>query len=214
MLPDRFDAQGRPLDGPALSRSSAHRRGGEFEYRSPRGAEGTNVRGAWGVAGTDAEAVERIVRDVTGVLEGRGSWMGLIGGILSGSLLKGPAGGGDDGAGQGRIADGEEDRRRRRRDDDRDESRSRRRREDDRDESRSSRRRREDDSPDKSASRRRRDDDRGESSRRAEDRRRTRGRERDSYDDDDDDYDGGRKRRRWRSEDPGHRGVGRAQTWG
>ena len=107
MLPDRFDAQGRPLDGPASSRSSSHRRGGEFEYRSPRGAEGTNVRGAWGVAGTDAETVERIVRDVTGVLEGRGSWMGLIGGILSGSLLKGPAGGsssnggGDGGGGEG-----------------------------------------------------------------------------------------------------------------
>ena len=209
MLPDRFDAQGRPLDGPASSRSSSHRRGGEFEYRSPRGAEGTNVRGAWGVAGTDAETVERIVRDVTGVLEGRGSWMGLIGGILSGSLLKGPAGGssssggggdGGGGEGQGRIADRDESRsRRRRRDDDRDESRSRRRGEDDRDESRSSRRRRE--------------DERGESSRRAEDRT-TRGRGRDSYDDDDDDYDGHRKRRRGRSEDPGRRGVGRAQTWG
>ncbi|KAH6840653.1 hypothetical protein B0I37DRAFT_220197 [Chaetomium sp. MPI-CAGE-AT-0009] len=105
MLPDRFDAQGRPLDGSGSSRgggSNWHSRRGNFEYRSPRGANGTNMRGEWGVAGADPETVERLVRDVTGVLEGRGSWMGLIGGILSGSLLKGPGGGG---GGGGRMSE-------------------------------------------------------------------------------------------------------------
>lgn len=92
MLPDRFDAEGRPLDGssPVRGRGPAwHSRRGDFEYRSPRGANGVNMRGEWGVSGTDAEVVERIVRNVTGVLEGRGSWLGLVSGILSGNLLNG-----------------------------------------------------------------------------------------------------------------------------
>ncbi|KAK4104536.1 hypothetical protein N658DRAFT_556424 [Parathielavia hyrcaniae] len=78
MLPDRFDAQGRPLDGSEPSSSSRgwHSRRGDFEYRSPsRGAdnqEGLNMRGEWRVTGTDAEVVERVVQRVTGVLEGRG----------------------------------------------------------------------------------------------------------------------------------------------
>lgn len=244
MLPDRFDAQGRPLDGSGSSRgggSEWHSRRGDFEYRSPRGANGTQMRGEWGVAGADAEAVERIMRDVTGVLEGRGSWMGLIGGILSGSLLKGPGGGGDDedddGKGRGkspdrsldrdrsrdrdrdRSRDGrDEDKRRRKRDDDRDEDRRRRRRDDDDGNGESSsRRRREDDERGESSSRRRRgEDERGESSRHAEDRR-TRGRERDGYDDDDDDehyYEDRKRRSRGGRDDRCGRGVGRSQTWG
>ncbi|KAL2158213.1 hypothetical protein VTH06DRAFT_4533 [Thermothelomyces fergusii] len=92
MLPDRFDAEGRLLDGSGPPRGTDpawQSRRGDFEYRSPRGASGMSMRGEWGVGGMDAEGVERIVRNVTGVLEGRGSWLGLIGGILSGSLLTG-----------------------------------------------------------------------------------------------------------------------------
>lgn len=222
MLPDRFDAQGRPLDGSASTPLSSrggpqwHSRRGDFEYRSPRGASGTNMRGEWGIAGTDAEAVERIVKNVTGVLEGRGSWMGLISGILSGSLLQGGGGGGNDGEGQGRITDRDRDRDRSRHD--RDEDRRRRRRDDDDDDDddrgESGRRRRKDEEK-RESGRRWRGDERGESSRHAEDRR-TRGRERDGYydDDDDDRYDEDRKRRRRRGDDPYERGVGRSQTWG
>ncbi len=114
VLPDRFDAQGRPLDGfGRRSQGWTSRRGG-FEYRSPRGPGVPSMRGEWGVAGTDSEAVERIVRNVTGVLEGRASWLGLLGGLLSGSLLQGPEEG--DRGSQGRIEDDDdEDRRRRRR---------------------------------------------------------------------------------------------------
>ena len=99
MLPDRFDAQGRPLDGSSLPRGSPrwHSRRGDFEYRNPRGADGFNMRGEWGIAGTDAEVVERVVQNVTDVLEGRRSWMGLIGGLLSESLLRGPGEDDDDG---------------------------------------------------------------------------------------------------------------------
>jgi hypothetical protein len=90
VLPDRFDSQGRPLSGAGTgSTPRMHSRTGDFEYRSPRGPRGTQMRGEWAVAGTDPEAVERIVRNVTGVLEGRGSWLGLLGGILGGGLLQG-----------------------------------------------------------------------------------------------------------------------------
>ena len=90
MLPDRFDAQGRPLDGSGTGAAPRlHSRRGDFEYRSPRGPGAFNMRGEWGVAGTDSEAVERIVRNVTGILEGRGSWLGLLGTILGGGLLEG-----------------------------------------------------------------------------------------------------------------------------
>jgi hypothetical protein len=85
VLPDRFDAQGRPVDRPVLPRLHSLR--GDFVYRSPR-ADGWNVQGQWGVTGTDGEAVERIVQRVTSVVEGRGSLLGLLGGILSGSLLE------------------------------------------------------------------------------------------------------------------------------
>jgi hypothetical protein len=198
MLPDRFDAQGRPLDGtsaPGSASRQMHSRRGEFAYRSPRGgADGFNMRGQWGVAGTDAAAVERIVQNVTGVLEGRGSLLGLIGGILSGSLLEpGEGREGVESEGQGRIADRE------------------RSREDDDDRRR----------------RRRTDNERGESSRHAEggssSSRRARGRERDDYDeydDGDDRYDGDRKRRRRRRADDDRddgswdRGLPRARTWG
>lgn len=81
-LPERFDKEGKPLSGAVGNRSDRmHSRRGEFM--------GPGMIGQWGVSGTDQEAVERIVRNVTGVLEGRGSWLGLLGGILSGNLLQG-----------------------------------------------------------------------------------------------------------------------------
>lgn len=201
MLPDRFDAQGRPLDGslPISRRGGSgpqwHSRRGDFEYRSPRGASGINMRGEWGVAGTDIEAVERIVQNVTGVLEGRGSWLGLVRGILSGSLLEGLEGGRVEP--RQRIADRDWD-------SDRSEDECRRRR-----------RKRDDDGFEDR--RRRRGDERGDSSRHAVGRR-GRGREWEYYDDDDDDddryHDGDRKRRRRTRDDLYERGFGRSETWG
>ena len=83
-------------------------RHGDFVYRSPRAREGWNVAGQWGVAGTDDRQVEKIVQQVTSVIEGRGSVLGLLGGILSGKLLES--------AGETETeTDGEEVERRRRR---------------------------------------------------------------------------------------------------
>lgn len=88
MLPDRFDEAGRPLAGSGadpLRRWSSRR--GAFEYR-PRDPHdhGWNVRGAWGVGGTDAEVVNQISRSIGDVLEGRKSWMSLVGTVLKGAL--------------------------------------------------------------------------------------------------------------------------------
>lgn len=110
-LPDRFDSRGRPLDGSGLSRGHSlppgmHSRRGDFEYRSPRGPDGLHMRGQWGVMGTDSEAVERIVKNVTGVLEGKQSWLGLVGGLLSGNLLKGIGDEDQDRGGRGRGSRG------------------------------------------------------------------------------------------------------------
>lgn len=99
VLPDRFDDQGRPLSGESRrggGNGEWIQRRGDFEYRSPR-PDGAQVRGAWGVAGTDADQIDRIVRDVSGVLasegppRGVGGWLGLAGRVLGGAL----AGGGD-----------------------------------------------------------------------------------------------------------------------
>jgi hypothetical protein len=84
-LPDRFDAQGRPIDRYGLGPPKIHSRRGEFVGK--RG--GWDVAGRWQVAGTDDVAVEHIVKKVTDVVEGRGSILGLLGGIISGSLLEG-----------------------------------------------------------------------------------------------------------------------------
>lgn len=91
VLPDRFDPYGQPIDGS----SSRQQRGwtqrrGDFEYRSPRPG-GTQVRGTWGVAGTDPEQVERMMQNVSGVLAGdmpRGvaGWLGLAGKLLGGVM--------------------------------------------------------------------------------------------------------------------------------
>ncbi|KAK2680829.1 hypothetical protein RAB80_002622 [Fusarium oxysporum f. sp. vasinfectum] len=64
-LPDRFDRQG------------------DFQYK-PRHRDDWDIKGAWQVAGTDSQAVDQLVRGVTGALEGKGGWLGLIGNILGG----------------------------------------------------------------------------------------------------------------------------------
>lgn len=196
LLPDRFDAQGRPLDSSSTPRAGAgghwHTRRGDFAYRSPRGgADGFNMHGQWGISGTDAEAVERIVRNVTGVLEGRGSWMGLIGGLLSGSLLQGLPGDDEDdtdGGGHGHSDRGGrkkhgEDVEREWDETDEESGHGRQRR----------RRKRKEDERGESSSRKWKEDHGGEN-------KRARGREGDGYYDDyaDDSYDDDKKRRRRR----------------
>lgn len=115
ILPDRFDSQGRPLDSRSMSHGPSPRfttRHGEFERR-PRRPGDWGVRGAWQVGGTDPEAVERMVRGMTDVIDGRRGWMGLLGDVLAsgaGGLL-----GGRGPEGHGEIGDGDGGRGRRRR---------------------------------------------------------------------------------------------------
>lgn len=99
VLPDRFDSQGRPLDRrrPADTSGEWTERHGDFAYRSPRPG-GPQVQGSWGVAGTDPEHVERMVRDVSGVLAGEvprgvGGWLGLAGRLLGGVMAPPPGAG-------------------------------------------------------------------------------------------------------------------------
>ncbi|XP_044715624.1 uncharacterized protein HRG_10805 [Hirsutella rhossiliensis] len=83
LLPDRFDSQGKPLGGrPARDRWTTRK--GTFE-RQPRQPGDWDVRGAWQVGGTDGEAVDRLVHNVTGALEGRRSWMSVLGDVLGGA---------------------------------------------------------------------------------------------------------------------------------
>lgn len=84
-LPDRFDSRGRRLNGRSSSQQRWTSRQGEFERR-PQHEGDWDVKGAWQVAGTEGEAVERIVRGVTGVLEGKQNWIGLLGEVLAGGL--------------------------------------------------------------------------------------------------------------------------------
>ncbi|KAM0347706.1 hypothetical protein ACHAPU_004721 [Fusarium lateritium] len=83
VLPDRFDRSGRPLHGRATKNRALTRRQGDFEYQ-PRHKDDWDVKGAWQVAGTDGQAVDQIVRGVTGALEGKSSWLGLLGTVLGG----------------------------------------------------------------------------------------------------------------------------------
>lgn len=81
MLPDRFDSHGQPIDRRTSPRGWTSRRG-DFEYR-PKHANDWDVKGSWQVAGTDQEMVNNIVRNVTGILEGRReNWIGLLGNVL------------------------------------------------------------------------------------------------------------------------------------
>lgn len=104
-LPDRFDSYGRPLDGRSASHSRWTARSGAFERR-PQRPGGWDVQGAWQVSGTEQEAVDRLVRNVAGALEGRHGWMSVIGDVLGAGLLaqggRGVPGlGGDDGGSGG-----------------------------------------------------------------------------------------------------------------
>jgi hypothetical protein len=92
ILPDRFDAQGRPLDPGERKRRNWASRRGDFEYRSTERA-GPHVEGAWQVGGTNPELVERMAQGVGNILEGRSGWMGLLGNLLTNL----PAAGGDQG---------------------------------------------------------------------------------------------------------------------
>lgn len=105
VLPDRFDRHGRPLDKrSAKNRDWTHRQG-DFEYK-PKHKDDWDIKGAWQVAGTDGQAVDQIVRGVTGALEGKSGWLGLLGTVLGG--LAEPER-------QGAIEDGRQEERRRRR---------------------------------------------------------------------------------------------------
>ncbi|KAK4162661.1 hypothetical protein QBC43DRAFT_336194 [Cladorrhinum sp. PSN259] len=199
-LPDRFDSHGRPIDGSSSSSrgKKQHARRGDFEYRSPKSG-GPTVMGEWGVSGTDSEAVERIVQNVTGVLEGKGSWIGLLSGILSGKLLE-PGSEAEDGKRRGsRTRDRGKDR-------DRSRDRSKGATSDDDEIYRKKKRtdkRKEEEKGESSRSVRRRDRD--------WDRDRDRDRDRDDdYDRNDDDYDDheDRKRRRRRRDRDGERDRG------
>lgn len=109
-LPDRFDSQGRRLDGRSATHSRWTTRRGTFERPAQRPG-GWNVQGAWQVSGTEQEAVDRLVRNVTGALEGQRSWMSVIGDVIGGGLLPPPGAG----HGEGQDHDDEDDGRRRRR---------------------------------------------------------------------------------------------------
>ncbi|UNI21216.1 hypothetical protein JDV02_007226 [Purpureocillium takamizusanense] len=114
-LPDRFDSQGRPLNGRSATHARWTTRQGTFERPAQRPG-GWDVRGAWQVSGTEQEAVDRLVRNVTGALGGQRSWMSVIGEVIGGGLLP-PAGGGapHDGERKDRDHDGNTDEGRRRR---------------------------------------------------------------------------------------------------
>lgn len=88
-LPERFDTQGRPLDG--RDRGDGPRwtsRGGDF-HRRPRKPGDADIRGSWHVGGTDGIAVDKLARSFTEALDGRKSWMGVLGEALGGSGLLG-----------------------------------------------------------------------------------------------------------------------------
>ncbi|KAL7814399.1 hypothetical protein V8C26DRAFT_143027 [Trichoderma gracile] len=80
VLPDRFDSHGRPLDGSGggSRKSRFVTRSGEFHRPAQRPGD-MEVHGGWQLGGTDPEQIERLVRTVTGVLEGRKSWVSVIG---------------------------------------------------------------------------------------------------------------------------------------
>ena len=86
-IPDRFDRHGQPLDPRDRLRHSTGgggamtTRSGQFERRPQHDGDWA-IQGAWQVGSTDHEAVDRLVRNVTGALEGRGGWMSVLGDVL------------------------------------------------------------------------------------------------------------------------------------
>ncbi|KAM3460773.1 hypothetical protein NHJ6243_005569 [Beauveria neobassiana] len=85
-LPDRFDSEGRRLDRRSVSHDRWTSRSGAFRRQSQRPGN-FNVQGAWHVGGTNKEAVERLAHGVTNALDGRGSWMQVLGEVLSEGAL-------------------------------------------------------------------------------------------------------------------------------
>ncbi|KAF1730078.1 hypothetical protein CRV24_009535 [Beauveria bassiana] len=114
-LPDRFDSEGRRLDRRSVSHDRWTSRSGAFRRQSQRPGN-FNVQGAWHVGGTNKEAVERLAHGVTNALDGRGSWMQVLGEVLS----EGALGATPNSQGQhmrvesGGDEDGDEEKRRRR----------------------------------------------------------------------------------------------------
>ncbi|OAA40242.1 hypothetical protein ISF_09820 [Cordyceps fumosorosea ARSEF 2679] len=100
-LPDRFDGQGRPLARRSSSQDRWTSRFGTFR-REPRRPGGWDMQGAWHVGGTDSEAVERLAHGVTNALDGRGSWMQVLGEVLGSGVL----GANPNAQGQPRLEDG------------------------------------------------------------------------------------------------------------
>lgn len=98
MLPDRFDADGRPLDGRRGYGSNRGMSGGyrSFAFHKSFGGSGSGSgrsRGSGNGTGTgdgQQEMVERFVTGVGDVVEGRKTWKDLLRGVLEG---------GDDGGG-------------------------------------------------------------------------------------------------------------------
>ncbi|PTB41101.1 hypothetical protein M441DRAFT_80518 [Trichoderma asperellum CBS 433.97] len=119
-LPDRFDSHGRPLDGGRHGRSRLTTRSGEFHRLADRPG-GLSIHGGWQLAGTDPEQIQKIVSGVTGALQGRRSWVSVVGDVLGGDLLgqlgplagalqaAGGSGGGGDGEGGRRGGGGGDD---------------------------------------------------------------------------------------------------------
>lgn len=83
VLPNRFDRDGERLDGRSATHHRWSSRRGDFEYR-PQHPGDWNVRGAWQAVATDGEMIEQLMRNVTGVLEGKKSWIGALGDVLGG----------------------------------------------------------------------------------------------------------------------------------
>lgn len=114
-LPDRFDSEGQPLGGRSASHHRWTTRRGTFE-RPPQRPGGWDVKGAWQVSGTDGEAVDRLVRNVTGALEGQRSWISVLGDVIGGGLLQpGQGQGGGRAIDDGRAHEDEDRRHHRRR---------------------------------------------------------------------------------------------------
>lgn len=82
-LPDRFDKDGRRLDKRSVAANRWTSRSGDFQYIPQRRGD-WDVRGAWTVGGTDGEMIERLARDVAGVLDGKKGWIGVLGDVLGG----------------------------------------------------------------------------------------------------------------------------------
>lgn len=81
VLPDRFDASGRLLYDDKCRRWASQR--GDFEYRR-RNRGGGYVQGSLALGGTDPEMVDRMAQGVGNLLQGRQSFMGLLGDVLAG----------------------------------------------------------------------------------------------------------------------------------